>query len=56
MASVLNNSSLVEYLIKRPETSKKERINALELLGASLAILGIYYSYIVLLSIQVVIF
>ena len=45
MASMLNNSSLVEYLIKRPETSKKERINALELLGASLAISGIYYSY-----------
>ena len=45
MASMFNNSSLVEYLIKRPETSKKERINALELLGASLAISGIYYSY-----------
>ena len=45
MASMFNKSSLVEYLIKRPETSNKERIDALELLGASLAISGIYNRY-----------
>ena len=32
------NVAVVEYLIKRPEITKEQRINALELLGASLVI------------------
>ena len=33
----LRSIEIVEYLIKRPECTKKQRINALELLGASIA-------------------
>ena len=39
LVSDRGNVSVVEYLIKRPEITKEQRINALELLGSSLVIL-----------------